>query len=242
MKKNLEKKVNEYIKKCSSEELTSKKLANYCGVSQSTITRYVQGLGYKNLEEFKFNLLKINTENMQKKNSYKFRKLNTLEHNLEKIDLYTTNRENDEMFKAMSKCKKILVCYELKYEKIAESFVEKMNILYGNVIIFKNESGFIYLLEKYNRDCTIISVGDVPARFYRDDILHLEIKYATNAPLDKRKNLVYFHLQDDQPLKEKNIITLNNLAVYIILEMIIEEYTKRTLSVEEIAKIEKYLL
>lgn len=243
MRKELEVKINEYVKKNTNmEELTSKKLADYCGVSQSTITRYVQGLGYRNLEEFRFSVLEINKEKMQKRNSYKFEKLNVLEYNLENIDIYTTDEENEKIIYDMSKNKKILVCYDLKYEKIAESFVEKMNILHGNIIVFKNESGLNYLLEKYNRKCTIVSIGDVSSKFYHDDIQHLEVKYASNATRKKRKNLVYFHLQDDQPSKEKNIITLNNLGIFIILEMLVEEYTNRVLAKEEIKRIEKHLL
>ncbi len=238
-----EKIISEYIKKYDNySELSSKQIARECKISQSTITRYVQNLGYKTFEEFRYNLIEEEKRSNQKSKSFKYNKLNTLEYNLQGIDVYTTEMENHNIIKKMSENKKILICYDLKYEKLAEFFLEKMNFLHGNVIIFKKESGLNYLLDKYNGECSILSIGEVPMNFYRDNIQHLEIKYVNKLRKSKKENLVYFHLMDESPQVEKNLVTLNNLAVHIVLEMLIEEYTNQVLSEKELQKMKNYLL
>ncbi len=235
--------ITKYIKKIDDyEELTSKSLAMECGVSQATITRYVQSQGYKNFEEFRIYLINQEKIKKQKVNSFKNNKFKTLKYNLQNIDVSTNNQENDEIMAKMVRNQKVLVCSEIKYEKSVDVFLEKMNLLHGNVIMFKNENSLNYLLDKYNNECTIISIGNVDKSLYREDIQHFEIKYLNKPEKSTNKNKVNFHLQEEKNSFGESILLQKTLSFQIILDMLIEQYTRYALSEEEQKKVTEFLL
>ncbi len=230
--------LDKYIEECVNyKELTAMKIAEECNVSSATVSRYVKNLGYENFSHFRYNLIekslvgKITSPSNEKVSN----KIKDITSSLKELKCF-----DFEQLKVLNR-EKVLVYYETGFEKIAGLFIEKMNLIHRNFIVIKSLSELEYLMKLYNGDCAILSIGKIPCMMYNEKYQYLELKYKEERKSEKRENVVEINILNNYQRRKKNSITANSLVMYVALEIIAEEYTKKVMSKVQLEKVLSYL-
>ncbi len=241
MKKSTSELISKCIKRKSNyKNLTSKQLSRECNVSASTITRYVKQNGYKNFEEFKFYLIEKEMQKKKKSKDISIRKIENIIYSLKNIEDKDFEICINQMEQNIINNNKIIICYEDRYDKLAEIFINKMNLLYGNIILIQHENDLEYLINIYNEKILVFSIGRLKEEYYREQIQYIEIKYV-NKKIKEHKNKGTLNLLDNASYKNENTINTNFSDMLIVLEILLEKVTKKIKTKQELLDISEIL-
>ncbi len=218
--------LDNYIKMCRDyDSLSSKKMANDCFVSASTISRYVKEKGFEDFKHFKYHLKnqKKYLAEIEKYNGVNDEWISILDYNLKKVNF--KNMEN-------LKGKKVLVYSETNYEKITDIFIEKVQVIHDTFTRIRNRSEMDFQMYKNQGNCVVVSIGKIPTEMYDDRYMFYEIKYGLEQKENKYSNVRTITLLSYNYNSVCNV-TQNFSFLYMFLEVLAEEYTKIMLNVAD---------
>ncbi len=226
LKKETNLKLDNYIKMFRDyDSLTAKKMANDCYVSASTISRYVKGKGFEDFKHFKYHL-KNQRRHVTKTEDYGFVNsewINLLDYNLH--NLKQVNFNNLEILKG----KKVLVYSDIRYEKVTNIFLEKVQVIHDTFTRIRNRSEMDFQMYKNRGECVFLSIGEIPDEFYTEECMYYEIKYGLENTENYYNNIKTITLLTDN-CSQLSAVSQNLSFLYIFLEVLAEEYTRVTLS------------
>ncbi len=238
MKKKTMMELDNYIKSCTNyDDLTATNMAYDCNVSQATISRYVQLMGYDNFNHLRYSLVEKNLieKNLEKTNNPILNKINYINYCLSEFKKF-----DFEQLKLLN-AETILVYCEPRFELITRIFIEKMNLIQNNYCNVRSISEFKYVLNSSEGECTVLSIGDLPEEFYEKELKYLVIKYKKENEL-KRNNIHEINILNKRQGRKENKLNDNLLALMITLEIISEVVIKNVKSEKELENMKKYLI
>ncbi len=230
--------LDNYIKLCRDyDTLSAKKMANDCYVSASTISRYVKGKGFKDFNHFKY-YLKNQRKHLIEVENHGF--INSEWENLLDYNLHNLKQVNFNNLEVL-RDKKILVYSDVKYEKVTEMFLEKVQVIHDTFTRIRNRSEMDFQMYKTNGECVVFSIGEIPEELFSEEYTYYEVKYGMENVENIYPNIRSITLLNDD-YNPVCSITQNLSFLYIFLEILAEEYTRVMLSVADYEKLNGFLI